>query len=117
MILRVINVSRSAELIRKNQKGIRCSNFAFTASRSQSMVSVRGRGRIFRNPLGVGGLKVFDWFSPTHTWQQMPGNEDGETGVDDNVAARGFENIGAYILGRNMFGPVRRDWPEEPHEW
>jgi len=47
----------------------------------------------------------------------MHGNADGETGVDDDVAARGFENIGAYILGRNMFGPVRGAWPEGPDEW
>src|SRR5229473_359937 len=98
MILRVINVSHSAELIRKNQKGILCPNFAFIVSRSQSRVSVWGRDRIFRNPLGVGGLKVFDWFFPTRTWQQMHGNGDGDTGDDDDVAAQGFEGIGAYIL-------------------
>ncbi len=114
MILRVINVSHLVELIRKNQKGILCPNFAFTASRSQSMVLVRGRDRIFRNPLGVGGLKVFDWFFPTRTWQQMQGNEDGETGVD--VAAQG-SGIGAHIFARDMFGPVRGDWPEGPDEW
>src|SRR5438552_7044719 len=76
-----------------------------------------GPGQDLENPLGVGGLKVFDWFFPTRTWQRMHGNEDGETGVDDDVAARGFENIGAYILGRNMFGPVRGPWPEGPDEW
>ena len=65
------------------------------------------------NPIGVGGLKVFDWFFPTRTWQRMHGGEDGETGVDDDVAALGFDNIGAYILGRNMFGPVRGPWPDE----
>src|SRR5713226_1790684 len=115
MILRVINVSRSAELIRKNQKGIRCPNFAFTVSQSRSMASALGRIRIFRNPLGVGGLRVFDWFFPTHTWQQMPGNEDGETGVDNDLAAQG-SGIGAHIFWRDMFGPVRRDWPEEPDD-
>src|SRR6267142_3471854 len=72
-----------------------------------------GPGQDLENPLGVGGLKVFDWFFPTRTWQRMHGNQDGETGVDDNIAARGFENIGAYILGRNMFGPVRGSWPDE----
>ncbi|HBB95864.1 MAG TPA: deaminase [Blastocatellia bacterium] len=72
-----------------------------------------GPGQDLQNPLGVGGLKVFDWFFPTRTWQRMHGNADGETGVDDDVAARGFENIGAYILGRNMFGPVRGQWPDE----
>jgi len=64
-----------------------------------------GPNQDLENPLGVGGLKVFDWFFPTRTWQRMHGNEDGETGVDDDTAARGFEGIGAYILGRNMFGP------------
>ena len=72
-----------------------------------------GPDQDLQNPLGVGGLKVFDWFFPTRTWQRMHGNADGETGVDDDIAARGFENIGAYILGRNMFGPVRGPWPDE----
>lgn len=76
-----------------------------------------GPDQDLQNPLGVGGLKVFDWFFPTRTWQKMHGNADGETGVDDDVAARGFENIGAYILGRNMFGPVRREWSSWPDEW
>src|SRR5258708_32446593 len=76
-----------------------------------------GPNQDLQNPLGVGGLKAFDWFFPTRTWQRMHGSEDGETGVDDDVAARGFENIGAYILGRNMFGPIRGPWPEGPDEW
>jgi dihydrofolate reductase len=80
-------------------------------------ISIDGYGagpdQDLENPIGVGGLKVFDWFFPTRTWQRMHGGEDGETGVDDDVAARGFENIGAYILGRNMFGPVRGPWPDE----
>ena len=72
-----------------------------------------GPNQAVENPLGVGGLKVFDWFFPTHTWQRMHGNADGETGVDDDIAALGFVNVGAYILGRNMFGPVRGPWPDE----
>src|SRR5216684_3323477 len=72
-----------------------------------------GPGQDLENPLGVGGLKVFDWFFPTRTWQRMHGNGDGDTGDDDDVAAQGFEGIGAYILGRNMFGPVRGPWPDE----
>jgi dihydrofolate reductase len=80
-------------------------------------ISVDGYGagpnQDFENPLGVGGLKVFDWFFPTRTSQIMHGNGDGETGVDDDVAARGFVNVGAWILGRNMFGPVRGPWPDE----
>jgi dihydrofolate reductase len=65
------------------------------------------------HPLGVGGPEVFDWFSRTRTWQRMNGNMDGETGTDDDLAAQSFENIGAWILGRNMFGPVRGPWPDE----
>ena len=72
-----------------------------------------GVGQDLENPLGAGGMQVFDWFFPTRTFQQMNGAEDGETGVDDDFAARGFENIGANILGRNMFGPVRGPWPDE----
>ena len=72
-----------------------------------------GPAQDIEHPLGVGGEKVFDWFFPTQTWQRMHGNQDGETGVDDEVAARGFENIGAYILGRNMFAPVRGPWLDE----
>jgi dihydrofolate reductase len=65
------------------------------------------------HPLGVGGPALFDWFFHTRTWQRMHGNGDGETGIDDEMAARGFEGIGAWILGRNMFGPVRGPWPDE----
>src|SRR4030095_13427897 len=72
-----------------------------------------GLGQDLENPIGVGGLKLFDWAFATRTWQRMHGNEDGEIGIDDDVAARGFENAGAYILGRNMFGPVRGPWPDE----
>lgn len=72
-----------------------------------------GPNQDLENPLGVSGLKVFDWFFPTRTFQRMNGNEDGETGIDDDIAARGFERIGANILGRNMFGPVRGPWPDE----
>ena len=76
-----------------------------------------GPNQDLENPIGMGGLKMFDWVFPTRTWRQMHGEDDGETGVDDNVAAVGFQNIGAFILGRNMFGPVRGPWPEGPDEW
>jgi dihydrofolate reductase len=66
------------------------------------------------NPLGVGGRAMFDWFFPTQVFQRMHGgSQDGETGVDNRIAERGFENVGAWILGRNMFGPVRGPWPDE----
>ena len=66
------------------------------------------------NPLGVGGTSLHGWALPTRTFQKnLFGNDGGETGVDDDFAARGFQNIGAWILGRNMFGPVRGPWPDE----
>lgn len=65
------------------------------------------------NPLGVGGPEMFEWFFQTRTWRAMHGQEGGEMGVDDDWAARSFANIGAYILGRNMFGPIRGPWPDE----
>ena len=65
------------------------------------------------NPLGVGGPELFDWFFQTRTWQSMHGHEGGETGTDEAFAARGMAGIGAWILGRNMFGPVRGAWPDE----
>ena len=67
------------------------------------------------NPLGVGGMELHNWVFPTKTLQQMMGNEGGTTGIDNDFAARGFTNIGAWILGRNMFGPIRGAWPDE--EW
>ena len=65
------------------------------------------------NPLGAGGLALHDWVFPTRTFQRMQGNEGGERGIDDDFMARGFTNIGAWILGRNMFGPVRGPWPDD----
>jgi dihydrofolate reductase len=65
------------------------------------------------HPLGVGGLALHEWFFPTRTFQRMHGNGDGTGGIDDDFAARGFANIGTWILGRNMFGPLRGPWPDE----
>jgi dihydrofolate reductase len=65
------------------------------------------------HPLGVGGPDMFAWFFATRTFRAMHGGEGGETGVDDDFAKKGFENVGAWILGRNMFGPVRGPWPDE----
>jgi dihydrofolate reductase len=66
-----------------------------------------------RDPLGVRGPELMDWFFPTRVWRKMQGMEGGDTGVDNGMAEKGFENIGAWILGRNMFGPVRGAWPDE----
>jgi dihydrofolate reductase len=64
-------------------------------------------------PLGVGGEGLHQWMIPTRTAQRaMFGKEGGTTGIDDDFAARGFRNVGAWILGRNMFGPVRGPWPD-----
>ena len=68
------------------------------------------------HPLGVGGPEMFDWFFQTRTWRSQHGQPGGETGVDDDVASRAFDGIGAWILGRNMFGPVRGPWPDESGE-
>ena len=65
------------------------------------------------NPLGTGGEALHEWLIATRTFRQMFGREGGTTGVDDDFAAKGFANIGAWILGRNMFGPVRGPWPDD----
>jgi dihydrofolate reductase len=65
------------------------------------------------NPLGVGGEGLHTWMIPTATFQKLVGGGTGTTGKDDDFAARGFRNVGAWILGRNMFGPVRGPWPDE----
>jgi dihydrofolate reductase len=64
-------------------------------------------------PLGVGGMALHEWVFPTRTFQQMLGQDGGETGVDDDYMANGFKGIGATIMGRNMFGPIRGDWPDD----
>jgi dihydrofolate reductase len=87
---------------------VRVSSFA---------VSLDGYGagprQNIEDPLGVGGPDLFEWFFATRTWRQMHGKEGGSTGVDDDWARRGMENVGAWILGRNMFGPIRGPWPGE----
>jgi len=72
-----------------------------------------GANQSLDNPLGVGGLALHEWVLPTRTFQTMFGKEGGTTGPDDAFAARGFENIGAWILGRNMFAPSRGPWPDD----
>lgn len=72
-----------------------------------------GPGQDLDHPLGVGGETLHAWVFPTRTFQRMFGPGDGTTGIDDDLAARGFENVGAWILGRNMFGPIRGAWPDE----
>jgi dihydrofolate reductase len=66
-----------------------------------------------KNPLGVGGEALHQWFYPTRTFQAMFGGQGGTTGTDDDYARRGMENLGAWIIGRNMFGPIRGGWTDE----
>lgn len=72
-----------------------------------------GPNQDLQNPLGVRGPELMEWFFNTRLWQKMHGKDGGETGVDNGIAEKGFENIGAWILGRNMFGPIRGPWPDE----
>ena len=72
-----------------------------------------GPNQDINNPLGVGGTELHQWLFPTRTFQRaLFRSDDGTTGVDDDFAARGFQNVGAWILGRNMFGPICGDRPD-----
>jgi len=72
-----------------------------------------GPSQDLANPLGIGGTALHQWFFPTRTFKKMIGQDGGTTGIDDDFAARGFENVGAWILGRNMFSPIRGPWLNE----
>jgi dihydrofolate reductase len=66
------------------------------------------------NPLGVGGRELHNWVFGTEAFQKMHGQgHGGSAGVDNDFAVRAMENLGAWILGRNMFGPVRGPWPDD----
>jgi dihydrofolate reductase len=65
------------------------------------------------DPLGKRGMELHQWMFGTRMFQSMIGNEGGSTGVDNDYAARGMSGFGAFILGRNMFGPIRGDWPDD----
>jgi len=82
-------------------------------------VSIDGYGagpsQDLENPMGIGGMALHKWAFPTLTFQKMFGNEGGSTGIDNDFAVQGFENLGAWILGRNMFGPIRGPWLDD--EW
>jgi dihydrofolate reductase len=86
---------------------------------SAFMVSADGFGagpdQSLDNPLGVGGTGLGQWFYPTRVFQKMVGKDDGETGIDNDFAEAAMRNVGAWIMGRNMFGPVRGPWPD--FEW
>ena len=73
-----------------------------------------GPNQSLERPLGVGGESLHGWALQTKTFQRVLfGKEGGSTGVDEDYAARGMRNMGAWILGRNMFGPIRGDWPDD----
>jgi dihydrofolate reductase len=75
-----------------------------------------GSDQSLENPMGVGGMALHEWVFPTKSFQAMHGeNKGGTTGVDNEFAVKGFENIGSWILGRNMFGPIRGEWKDD--EW
>ncbi|HSI12457.1 MAG TPA: dihydrofolate reductase family protein [Chthoniobacter sp.] len=72
-----------------------------------------GPNQSLENPLGVGGPGIFQWFFPTRVFQKMRGSDAGTTGIDNEFAEKGLEGVGAYIMGRNMFGPIRGEWPDD----
>ena len=82
-----------------------------------------GPAQDLANPMGVGGMALHQWVLGTKTFRKIAGDfagsligdQAGRGGIDDEFAARGFENLGAWIMGRNMFGPVRGPWPDD--EW
>jgi dihydrofolate reductase len=84
-------------------------------------VSIDGFGagprQDLQNPLGVRGFELHSWFQQTEIFKKMHGQSGGTTGIDNDFAAQSFENVGAWILGRNMFGPVRGAWTTTGESW
>jgi dihydrofolate reductase len=72
-----------------------------------------GPSQSLETPLGIGGESLHDWLVETRTFKRMQKQEGGTTGVDEDFAARGLTTMGAWIMGRNMFGPIRGPWPDE----
>ena len=72
-----------------------------------------GPNQDLEHPLGINGPELMEWFFHTRAWRQMHGQDNGEAGVDNQIAEQGFAGVGAWILGRNMFGPVRGPWPDD----
>jgi len=65
------------------------------------------------HPLGVRGPELMEWFFAARAWRVMHGLDGGETGIDNSFAEQSMSNLGAWIIGRNMFGPVRGPWPDD----
>ena len=74
---------------------------------------VAGPNQTVESPLGEGGEALHEWFFATNTFQTMYGDGGGSTGLDDEQARTWNENVGAVIMGRNMFGPIRGEWPDD----
>jgi len=72
-----------------------------------------GTDQDLENPLGVRGPELMEWFFATNVWKRMHNLGEGERGIDNRMAEKGFDNLGAWILGRNMFGPIRGEWPDD----
>ncbi len=72
-----------------------------------------GPNQDLQHPLGVNGPELMEWFFHTRVWRKMHGQDGGETGIDNAMAEQSFVGIGAWILGRNMFGPIRGPWPDD----
>ncbi|MBZ0180617.1 MAG: dihydrofolate reductase family protein [Melioribacteraceae bacterium] len=91
-----------------NSQKLRVASFA---------ISIDGYGagpnQSLENPLGINGTELHKWFFPTQTFQKEHGDGEGTTGIDNDFAKKGFENIGAWILGRNMFAPSRGPWQDD----
>jgi dihydrofolate reductase len=85
----------------------------FSASVSLDGFSA-GPGQDRDNPLGAGGRALHEWAFATRTFHEMQGRDGGDTGVDDRQAGAWSDDTGATIMGRNMFGPIRGEWPDEP---
>jgi dihydrofolate reductase len=103
LVVLVLHPKKGIEMTRVRVEGFTISLDGYGAGPNQDL----------GNPLGVGGTDLHQWLFPTRTLQRnLFGNDGGTTGIDDDFAARGFQNVGAWILGRNMFGPVRGAWPD-----
>lgn len=87
---------------------VRVANFAVSIDGYSS-----APGQTLEDPFGAGGLRVMEWFFPTESFQKMQQKPGGETGVDNDFSVRSMQGIGAWILGRNMFGPIRGPWPDD----
>ncbi len=72
-----------------------------------------GKNQDLKNPLGIKGMELHTWIFATRTFQKMTGSEGGADGMDNKIIEKGFENVGCWIMGRNMFGPIRGNWMDE----